>query len=129
MAERPEFDRSDSGYTQMFRLVHGRYSEYGHPLRDFPVERTLVVCMSENAAQDTLDILQGRPGQVIFVGSCLKHSAGIHRSELTQPNVRDATANVSVPDFRVTFLRRRPLFLDVVQIGNRFTERKSGSVP
>jgi hypothetical protein len=64
------------------------------------VESAFILRFSENAAQDTLDVLQGRSGQIIFVGSCLKHSAGIHCSELTQANVPDATTDVIVPDFR-----------------------------
>jgi hypothetical protein len=35
-------------------------------------------------------MLQGRPGQIIFIGNCLEHSAGIYRSELTHTNMPDA---------------------------------------
>jgi hypothetical protein len=97
-----------------------------HPVRT--VERSFVLRVSENAAEDALDVLQGRPGQVIFIGDCLEHSAGIHRSELTQTNVTDTIADVVVPDFRMALSRGRALFLDVLQIEvlDKFRQRYAG---
>ena len=128
-AENPEFDKSEPGCTRTSRPVRVRSLEYGLPDRIRTIERAFILRMSENAAEDALDMLQGGFAQVIFIGDCLQHSAGIHRSELTHTNVPDAIAYVIVPDFRVALFRRRALFFDILQIEffDKFRERHPGS--
>ena len=86
----PECDESGPSCTQRFRPVRVRFSEYG--LLDWvrTIESAFIFCVSEDAAEHTFDVLQGGLAQVIFVGDCLEHAAGIHRSELTQLNLTDA---------------------------------------
>jgi hypothetical protein len=61
-------------------------------------------------------MLQRGLAQVIFIGDCPQHPAGVHRSEIPQLNVSDAIADVIVPDFLVAFLRRSAFFLEIRQI-------------
>ena len=63
------------------------------------VERAFILRMSENAAQHTLDMLKRRFAQIVFFGNCLEHPAGIHRSELTQPNMPDTIARCDCSRF------------------------------
>jgi len=83
--------------------------------------------MRKNAAEHAINILQRGLAQVIFIGDCPQHPAGVHRSEIPQLNVSDAIADVMVPDFLVALdffdeLRERQTFL----MGRLAPTRRSG---
>src|ERR1700687_1496808 len=132
-AESRERRRSDSCFRQQRQNVHTRtylgqivckrfacftcISGYAGVLdRVHTIKRAFVLCMSENSAEHTLDMLKRCLAQVVLVGDGLEHPAGIYRPELTQTNLSDAVRYVIVPDFPISFFCRSTQLIRVGQI-------------
>ena len=94
MAETPESDK----LSQVVRIGFIWFANVGRDTGSLDwvriIESAFISCVSEDAAEHTFYVLQGVLAQVIFVGDCLKHPAGIHRSELPQLNLNDAIGDV-----------------------------------
>jgi hypothetical protein len=66
-----------------------------------PVERSFILGVCEDGAQNRLDMLQCRCGEIVRFGDRAQHSTGVHSAKFSQVQLSDVIANVIDPDFMV----------------------------
>src|SRR6202166_466501 len=66
-----------------------------------PIEGSFILGISEDGAQNRLDVLQCRCREIVRFGDLAQHSAVIHRPKFSQAQLSDMIANVIDPDFVV----------------------------
>jgi hypothetical protein len=66
-----------------------------------PIEGSFILRISEDGAQNRLDMLQCRCCEIVFFGDRAQRSTGIHGAKFSQVQLSDMIANVIDPDFMV----------------------------